>query len=106
MAKRTPPVFPAAARQVEALGQRLALARARRRMTQGTLATRAGISIPTLRKVEKGDATVSIATVLRILQVLGLDADIDRLAAEDELGRRLQDLQQKGAPRGRSARSS
>ncbi len=75
-------------------------------MTQGTLATRAGISIPTLRKVEKGDATVSIATVLRILQVLGLDADIDRLAAEDELGRRLQDLQQKGAPRGRSARSS
>jgi len=99
MAKRQPPVFPAGARQLGALGQRLALARRRRRMTQHTLAVRAGISIPTLRKLESGDTGVSLATVLRILQVLGLGADIDRLAADDEVGRRLQDLEQKGAPR-------
>ena len=94
-------MFPGAARQLTALGARLELARRRRRMTQGTLASRAGISIPTLRKLEQGDAGVSIATFLRILQVLGLGNDIDRLAADDELGRRLQDSQQKGAPRGR-----
>ncbi len=106
MAKRTPPVFPVAARQLVALGERLAAARKRRRMTQRTLAVRAGISIPTLRKLENGDAGVSLATFVRILQVLGLAGDIDHLAAEDELGRRLQDIQQKGPPRGRRPKSS
>jgi len=77
------------------------MARKRRRMTQHTLAARAGISIPTLRKLEHGHAGVSVATFLRILQVLGLAGDIDRLAVDDELGRRLQDLEQKGAPRRR-----
>jgi len=101
MPKYTPPVFPGAARQLRTLGARLAMARLRRRMTQDTLATRAGISIPTLRKLERGDAGVSVATFLRVLQVLGLASDIDKLAEDDELGRRLQDSQQKGAPRGR-----
>lgn len=105
MAKRSPPVFPGAARQLAALGDRLALARKRRRMTQHTLAVRAGISVPTLRKLEKGDAGVSVATFLRILQVLGLAADIDRLAADDAIGRRLQDLEQKGPRRGRQRAS-
>ncbi|GMV19267.1 MAG: helix-turn-helix transcriptional regulator [Polyangiaceae bacterium] len=106
MPKRTPAVFPSAARQLVALGERLAAARKRRRMTQQTLAVRAGISVPTLRKLETGDAGVSLAAVLRILQVLGLASDIDNLAFEDHLGRRLQDLQQKGAPRGRRAKST
>ncbi len=106
MPKRRPATFPAAERQIAALGERLAAARRRRRMTQHTLAVRAGISVPTLRKLEHGDAGVSLATILRILQVLGLASDIDRLAADDELGRRLQDIQQKGAPRGRAAKAS
>ena len=106
MAKRSPPVFPGAARQLTALGERLEMARKRRRMTQHTLASRAGVSIPTLRKLERGDAGVSVATFLRILQVLGLANDIDRLAVDDELGRRLQDSQQKGAPRGRRRKLS
>jgi transcriptional regulator with XRE-family HTH domain len=101
MAKRRPPVFPGAARQLAALGSRIEMARKRRRMTQQTLAARAGISVPTLRKLEQGDAGVSLAAVVRILQVLGLADDVDRLAADDELGRRLQDIQQKGAPRRR-----
>jgi transcriptional regulator with XRE-family HTH domain len=100
MAKRRAPVFPGAQRQLVALGERLELARKRRRMTQHTLAMRSGISVPTLRKLEQGDAGVSIATFLRILQVLGLSTDIDKLAADDELGRRLQDIEQKGARRG------
>ena len=87
--------------QLAALGERIALARKRRRMTQLTLGVRVGISVPTLRKLEQGDAGVSMAAFLRVLQVLGLAADIDRLAADDELGRRLQDVHQKGPPRGR-----
>jgi transcriptional regulator with XRE-family HTH domain len=101
MAKRSPPAFPTGAKQLAALGSRLELARKRRRLTQHTVAVRAGVSVPTLRKLEQGNAGVSLATFLRIMQVLGLTADIDRLAADDELGRRLQDIQQKGAPRGR-----
>jgi transcriptional regulator with XRE-family HTH domain len=74
-------------------------------MTQHSLAVRAGISVPTLRKLENGNAGVSLAAALRVLQVLGLSADIDRLAADDELGRRLQDIQQKGPPRGKRSKS-
>jgi transcriptional regulator with XRE-family HTH domain len=106
MAKRTPPVFPGAVRQLSALGERLAVARKRRRLTQRTVAIRAGISIPTLRKLESGDAAVSLASLLRVLQVLGLSRDIDQLASDDELGRRLQDARLKNAPRGRGSAAS
>jgi transcriptional regulator with XRE-family HTH domain len=84
----------------------MVLARKRRRMTQHTLASRAGVSIPTIRNVESGDPAVSMATFLRILQVLGLANDIDRLAADDVIGRQLQDIGQKGAPRGRRRREA
>jgi DNA-binding XRE family transcriptional regulator len=68
-------------------------------MTQATLAARADVSLPTIRKLEKGDPTTSLATMVRALQVLGLEKDIDLLAANDELGRTLQDIHQIGAPR-------
>jgi transcriptional regulator with XRE-family HTH domain len=104
MAKRTPPTFPAARRQLTALGERLRAARRRRRLTQAVVAARVGVSKQTLAKLEAGNPSTSLATMLRVLQVLGLSEDIDRLAADDELGRRLQDLEQRDPPRGRSAR--
>jgi len=91
MAKRTPPTHPKARRQIEALGARLRAARLRRGMTQEALAERVGVSIPTLGKLEAGDPSTSLATVLRALTVLGLADGIDQLAAEDALGRELQD---------------
>lgn len=103
MAKRTPPTFPSAARQLAALGERLKAARRRRRLTQAVVAARVGVSKQTLAKLELGNPSTSLATMLRLLQVLGLERDIDRLAADDELGRQLQDLAQPGPPRGRSA---
>lgn len=91
MAKRTPPTYPRARRQIEALGNRLRTARLRRQMTQGQLAERVGVSVPTVAKLEDGDPSTSLATVLRVLSVLGLDSDVDLLAANDALGRSLQD---------------
>ncbi len=91
MTKRTPPTHLKARRQIEALGARLRTARLRRGMTQEALAERIGVSIPTLGKLEAGNPSTSLATVLRALVVLGLGDDIDRLAAEDRLGRELQD---------------
>ena len=105
MPKRTPPLFPSSSRQLARLGERLRAARLRRRMTQATLAARADVSLPTLRKLEQGEPSSSLATLLRALQVLGLDQDIDFLARDDEVGRRLQDIHQIGAPRGRRKKS-
>jgi transcriptional regulator with XRE-family HTH domain len=86
-------------RQLDELGARIRAARLRRRMTQATLAARADVSLPTIRKLEKGDPTTSLATMVRALHVLGLEQDLDLLAADDELGRKLQDIHQVGAPR-------
>lgn len=104
MAKRTVPVFPQGQRQLEALGERLRLARQRRRLTQAVVAARVGVSKQTLAKLEAGNASTSLATLVRLLGVLGLADDLDRLAADDELGRRLQDMELKAPPRGRAKR--
>lgn len=101
MPKRTSPVFPSTAERLRGLGERLRAARLRRRMTQAALAARADVSLPTLRKLEQGEGSVGLATLLRALEVLGLERDLDLVAKEDELGRRLQDIRQVGAPRGR-----
>lgn len=46
----------------------------------------------TLFRAEKGEASVTIGTYLRILEVLRLSGDIALLAKDDVLGRKLQDL--------------
>ncbi|MBT2116587.1 helix-turn-helix transcriptional regulator [Dyella sp. LX-66] len=91
MAKRTPPSHPAAQRAIKALGERLRAARLRRKMTQAVMAERVGVSVPTLAKLEDGDPSTSLATMFRVLSVLNLAADLDKLAADDKLGRELQD---------------
>ena len=47
----------------------------------------------TLYKVEKGDPTVSMGTYANVLRVLGLLNDLDFVARDDVLGRKLQDLE-------------
>jgi hypothetical protein len=42
-------------------------------------------------KVEAGDPAVTMGTYLRVMAVLGLERDIALVAAEDTVGRRLQD---------------
>ena len=106
MSKRTPPSHPQARRQIVALGTRLRTARLRRKMTQPMLAERVGVSVPTIGKLEDGDPSTSLATMLRVLSVLGLAADIDLLAAQDTLGRSLQDSELKRAMPKRAKKSS
>ncbi|WP_367347267.1 helix-turn-helix transcriptional regulator [Stenotrophomonas bentonitica] len=89
MAKRTPPVRPQHARRIEALGQRLRTARMARGMTQANLAERVGVDRTTIGKLEAGDPSTSLSTVLRVLSTLGLEQDIDRIAAADEVGAQL-----------------
>lgn len=94
-----PPVFPRQQHQAEALGDRIRLARLRRGISQQELAARIGVSRKTMVKLEAGDASIGLAVLLRTLDVLGLADSIDQLAAQDEIGRRLEDIQRTRAPR-------
>lgn len=90
--KSSPPPFPLAAKQLSDLGERLRLARRRRKIPMTLFAERVGVSRETLRRLEMGEHTIAIGTYLRALRVLGLDRDIDAVAQDDELGRKLQDI--------------
>ncbi len=85
--------FPALAKQLAALGLRLRTARLRRGLGTVLFAERMNVSRDTLNRLEKGDPGIAIGTYLRALRVLGLEQDLDLLAKDDELGRKLQDLQ-------------
>lgn len=89
MAKRTPPTRPGHARRIAGLGLRLRTARLARGMSQANLAERVGVDRTTIGKLEAGDAGTSLSTVLRVLAALGLEQDIDRIAADDMVGRQL-----------------
>lgn len=102
MPRTVPTLFPPATRQLASLGERLRMARLRRRYSAESVAKRAGVARATLYRVEEGDSGVSIATYASVLRVLGLQAYLDLLARDDVLGRKLQDLKlptRKVAPR-------
>ncbi len=84
-------LLPAAKRTMKALGENIKLARRRRRLSTNQVAERANISRSTLWLVEKGEPGVAMGTYLQVLFVLGLEKDLERIAADDEFGRRLQD---------------
>lgn len=79
-------------RQLAELGERIKLARLRRKFSQEIVAKRAGISRPTLTSVEKGEAKVSVGTYATVLMILGLIQDLKQVASDDVLGRKLQDF--------------
>jgi len=89
--KKTALVHPAVSRRLEVLGENVRLARKRRGLTQALLAERAGMSVPTLRSIEQGSPTVTLGALANVLHSLGLEEDLERIASDDELGRRLQD---------------
>ncbi len=64
------------------LGQRVRSARAARAMTMKQLASEAGISLPYLSRVEKGDGNISIAVLYRLAMALNLP--IENLLADNE----------------------
>jgi transcriptional regulator with XRE-family HTH domain len=92
MPRKPPTIFPQEQRSLAQLGERLKLARMRRKLSSTVVAQRAGISRTSLYKVESGGPGATLGTYLRVLAVLGLESDIDRLAADDKVGRKLQDL--------------
>ncbi len=102
MPRTTPHLLPKLSRLLAQLGINLKQARLRRHYSAETVAERSGISRKTLQRVEQGDPAVAMGIYARVLQALGLIEDLAALARDDELGRRLQDMQlptRKRAPR-------
>jgi transcriptional regulator with XRE-family HTH domain len=91
MPAKQPPFYPAQKRLLTALGERLRLARLRRKLTIDIACQRAGISRMTLFRAEAGSPAIALGTLLRILAVLGLEADLELIARDDRAGRLLQD---------------
>jgi len=91
MPKKKIIIYSGAKRELESFGQRLRDARLRRRFSKELVCQRGQISRPTLDRIEAGDPSVAFGNYIHVLRVLGMTEDIALLAAEDTLGRKLQD---------------
>jgi len=89
--KRHNLLYPKAANALKTLGENLRLARKRRKITSKMMAERANMSVMTLRLLERGSAHVSMGNYMAVIACLGFLGDVSHVAADDELGRDLQD---------------
>ncbi|NCO62258.1 MAG: helix-turn-helix transcriptional regulator [Flavobacteriales bacterium] len=92
MGKKKQILFPKHLVILEQLGENIKLARKRRKLTAVQVSERADIVRMTLYQIEKGNPSVAIGAYFNVLRVLGLQDDFLKLAADDEFGRKLQDL--------------
>ena len=100
-------LLPRLTKILENLGEDIKLARLRRKLSAEQVSGRAGISRSTLWQIEKGLPNVSIGYYAQVLFVLGLEKNLSIMAADDTLGRKLQDaeiLVKKRAPKRKTAK--
>jgi transcriptional regulator with XRE-family HTH domain len=93
MNKRKPLLMPSSLKILKELGENVKLARLRRKLGAEQVSERANISRATLWHIEKGLPSVAMGTYCQVLFVLGLDKDLLKVAADDTLGRKLQDAE-------------
>jgi transcriptional regulator with XRE-family HTH domain len=93
MERRKTVILPSLIKVLTELGENIKLARLRRKLSAEQVAERAGISRATLWHVEKGSPSVAMGIYGQVLFVLGLDKDLLKIAADDTLGRKLQDAE-------------
>jgi transcriptional regulator with XRE-family HTH domain len=74
---------PATAAAIGKLGADLAVARLRRKESLRTWASRMGVSVPTLQRLEAGDPSVAIGIVATALWLIKRDGELRILAAPE-----------------------
>lgn len=93
MPKKSVVLLPETEEILEQMGTQIKYARLRRRLSSELVAERAGISRATLCSIEKGVSSVAIGCYAAVLHALNyMDKDLLLVAKDDELGRKLQDL--------------
>ncbi len=94
MSKKSTVILPQTQELLNQMGEQIRLARLRRHLSAELVAERAGISRMTLSNIEKGSPSVAIGSYAAVLHALnGMDKDLLLVAKDDELGRKLQDLE-------------
>ena len=94
MGRKSVVIMPRTKERLSIMGEQIKLARLRRRLSAKLVSERAGISRATLVEVEKGSPSVSMGIYAAVLHALnGMDQDLLFIAKDDELGRKLQDLE-------------
>lgn len=84
MPAKAPPLPHDLQRHLAHAGERLRLARLRRGKTAEAVAADAGLTRVTLARLEAGDGAATLATLLKVMAALGLQADFDLLAEDHE----------------------
>ena len=93
MAKKSIVLLPETEEILSEMGMQIKYARLRRKLTSELVAERAGISRATLVAIEKGAPSVAMGCYAAVLHALNyMDKDLLLVAKDDELGRKLQDL--------------
>lgn len=86
-------IAPSTEEVLQTMGEQIKLARLRRNLSAELVAERAGISRASLWKVEKGNPAVAMGIYAAVLHALNnMDKELLQIAKDDELGRKLQDL--------------
>lgn len=86
-------IVPATEEILKTMGEQIKLARLRRDLPAELVAERAGISRSSLWKVESGNPAVAMGIYAAVLHALNnMDKDLLLVAKDDEMGRKLQDL--------------
>lgn len=93
MAKKAIVLLPDTESILEQMGLQIKYARLRRKLTAELVAERAGICRATLVAIEKGSPSVAMGCYAAVLHAMNyMDKDLLLIAKDDELGRKLQDL--------------
>lgn len=90
---KSPVLLPARERILKQMGENISLARKRRKLTMEMVAQRADTTRLTVSNIEKGSPSVAIGHYMNVLATLNQENDFLKVAAEDELGRKLADIE-------------
>lgn len=93
MGKKKAIIMPDTQKILETMGEQIKRARLRRKIPADLVAERAGVSRATVWSIEKGSPSVSMGMYAAVLHALqGMDRDLLLIAKDDELGRKLEEL--------------
>ncbi len=90
---KSPVLLPARERILKQMGENIMLARKRRKLTMEMVAQRADTTRLTVSNIEKGSPSVAIGHYMNVLATLNQENDLLKVAGDDELGRKLADIE-------------